>query len=159
MKGLKALKVLLLSFILGFSVHAVAVVDINSANVEELQQLKGIGPKKASDIVAYREVHGAYKSVDELLNVSGIGKATLEKLRDELVVSGNHEKVKDSKKGKEAEQVAKEQGKKSEEPQTKGSGAEAGKEAMTGKSDGKGTASSSGKEEKVKKKDASKNKE
>jgi hypothetical protein len=78
---------LLLSFFIGLSVNAFAVVDINTANIAELQQLRGIGAKKAADIIAYREKHGEFKSVDELINVKGIGKVTLENLRDELVVS------------------------------------------------------------------------
>ena len=78
---------LLLSFFIGLSVNAFAVVDINTANIAELQQLRGIGAKKAADIIAYREKHGEFKSVDELINVKGIGKVTLENLCDELVVS------------------------------------------------------------------------
>ena len=83
---LKTIKVLLISAIWGLSTAALAVVDINTANQEELQTLKGIGAKKAADIIAYREAHGGFKSVEELLNVKGIGKATLEKLRTEIAV-------------------------------------------------------------------------
>lgn len=86
MKFTQILKGLLLSIAVGTSVTALAVVDINKANIAELQQLKGIGAKKATDIVNYREAHGSFKSVDELINVKGIGKATLEKLRGELTV-------------------------------------------------------------------------
>ena len=86
---LKTIKVLLMSAILGLSTTVLAVVDINTANQEELQTLKGIGAKKAADIIAYREAHGGFKSVEELLNVKGVGKATLEKLRTEIVVEGD----------------------------------------------------------------------
>ena len=86
---LKTIKVLLMSAILGLSTAALAVVDINAANQEELQTLKGIGAKKAADIIAYREAHGGFKDVEELLNVKGVGKATLEKLRSEIVVEGD----------------------------------------------------------------------
>ena len=82
---------LLLGFFIGLSVNAFAVGNINTANIAELQQLKGIGAKKAADIIAYREKHGEFKSVDELINVKGIGKVTLESLRDELVVSSKAE--------------------------------------------------------------------
>ena len=58
---LKTIKVLLMSAILGLSTAALAVVDINAANQEELQTLKGIGAKKAADIIAYREAHGGFK--------------------------------------------------------------------------------------------------
>ena len=86
---LKTIKVLLMSAILGLSTAALAVVDINAANQEELQTLKGIGAKKAADIIAYREAHGGFKDVEELLNVKGVGKATLEKLRSEIAVEGD----------------------------------------------------------------------
>ena len=57
------------------------LVDINRATPEELDALPGIGPAKARAIVAYREAHGTFRNVEELLNVSGIGEATLAKLR------------------------------------------------------------------------------
>lgn len=61
-------------------------VNINSATRHELQMLDGIGEIKATAIIAYREQHGAFSSVDDLINVSGIGEKTLEKLRDKLTV-------------------------------------------------------------------------
>ena len=82
---------ILLGLIASLSTYVFAAVNINTANVEELQQLKGIGAKKAAEIVAYREAHGEFKNVDELTNVKGIGKATLEKLRQELVVKNEAE--------------------------------------------------------------------
>ena len=59
-----------------------AVIDINSAPVEELQRLPGIGEKRAQAIVAWREEHGPFQSVDELVQVSGIGEKLLAGLRD-----------------------------------------------------------------------------
>ena len=82
---------ILLGLIASLSTCVFAAVNINTANVEELQQLKGIGAKKAAEIVDYREAHGEFKNVDELTNVKGIGKATLEKLRQELVVKNEAE--------------------------------------------------------------------
>ncbi|KMN81765.1 topoisomerase [Chromobacterium sp. LK11] len=67
---------------------AFAAVNINTANQQELEALKGIGPVKAKAIVDYRAKNGPFKSVDDLKNVSGIGDKTLEKLRSELAVSG-----------------------------------------------------------------------
>lgn len=62
-----------------------AVVDLNSADAETLtRELIGIGAIKAEAIVAYREAHGPFASVDELLEVNGIGAATLEKNRARL---------------------------------------------------------------------------
>ena len=82
---------ILLGLIASLSTCVFAAVNINTATVEELQQLKGIGAKKAAEIIAYREAHGEFKNVDELTNVKGIGKATLEKLRQELVVKNEAE--------------------------------------------------------------------
>ena len=83
---MKYIKNLLITAFLGLSATVLAAVNINTANVEELQQLKGIGAKKAADIVAYRETNGDFKTVDELTKVKGIGKATLNKLRDDITV-------------------------------------------------------------------------
>ena len=58
------------------------VIDINSAPVEDLQRLPGIGEKRAQAIVAWREEHGPVQSVDELVQVSGIGEKLLAGLRD-----------------------------------------------------------------------------
>ncbi|XLY90020.1 ComEA family DNA-binding protein [Ectopseudomonas mendocina] len=66
----------------------VAVVNLNTADADTLQrELAGIGETKAKAIVAYREEHGNFVSVDELLEVKGIGQATLEKNRDKLSVN------------------------------------------------------------------------
>ena len=59
-------------------------VSLNQATTGELETLPGIGPSKAAAIIKYREEVGAFKSIDELTNVSGIGERTLEKLRDSL---------------------------------------------------------------------------
>ncbi|MCQ4348753.1 helix-hairpin-helix domain-containing protein [Pseudomonas stutzeri] len=65
-----------------------AKVDLNSADAATLaRELNGIGEAKARAIVEYREANGAFSSVDELLEVKGIGAATLEKNRDRLVVN------------------------------------------------------------------------
>lgn len=61
-------------------------VDINTAGLEELQTLSGIGPTLAQRIIDYREANGPFASVDELVKVKGIGEATLEKFRDSAAV-------------------------------------------------------------------------
>jgi competence protein ComEA len=61
-------------------------VDLNAAGRDRLETLPGIGQVKAQAIIAYREQHGRFTSVDELLNVPGIGPATLERLRGLVVV-------------------------------------------------------------------------
>ena len=61
-------------------------IDLNAADVYELQRLPGIGEARAQDIVAYREEHGPFQSVDELDNVKGIGEGILAGLRDYAAV-------------------------------------------------------------------------
>ena len=61
-------------------------LDLNRAAAEELAGLPGIGEVLAERIVAYREEHGPFTSVEELLNVSGIGEKKLEALRPEVTV-------------------------------------------------------------------------
>jgi competence protein ComEA len=61
------------------------VVDINSASKKELSGLSGIGPKKAEAIVRYRDKH-CFKNLNELVNVKGIGKKTVEKNRKNIKV-------------------------------------------------------------------------
>lgn len=56
-------------------------VDLNRADGAALERLPGIGPALARRILAEREAHGRYRSVDELLRVSGIGRGRLERLR------------------------------------------------------------------------------
>jgi competence protein ComEA len=57
-------------------------IDLNSATVEQLDTLPGIGPVTAAAIVAWRDANGSFASVDQLGDVDGIGPARLEKLRD-----------------------------------------------------------------------------
>lgn len=63
------------------------LVNINTATEEELNALTGIGPSKAAAIAAYREENGPFASIEELMEVSGIGEKTFEQLRDEITVS------------------------------------------------------------------------
>jgi competence protein ComEA len=60
-------------------------ININDANQDELESLPGIGPAKAADIIAYREMIGSFSSLEDLLEISGIGTATLESLREYLI--------------------------------------------------------------------------
>jgi len=60
-------------------------VNINTAGAEELATLlKGIGAKKAQQIVDYRDANGEFKTADDLANVKGIGAATVEKNRQRI---------------------------------------------------------------------------
>ena len=62
-------------------------INLNTATSEQLQTISGIGAKRTEDIIAYRESHGGFQSVDDLKNVSGIGDKTLDKIRESLYVA------------------------------------------------------------------------
>ena len=67
---------------------AVAQVNINTATLDELDGLKGIGPTKAQAIIDFRKKNGPFKTVDDLQNVPGIGPATLKDIRKDVMVTG-----------------------------------------------------------------------
>lgn len=62
-------------------------INLNTATLEELETLEGLGPTKAKAIIQYRGEHGGFRSVDELLQVSGIGERTLERIKAKIFVS------------------------------------------------------------------------
>ena len=68
------------------SVSGTELVNINDASVKELAGLEGIGKTKAEAIIAYRSENGKFESVDDIKNVEGIGKKTLEKIRSRITV-------------------------------------------------------------------------
>lgn len=65
---------------------AMAMVNINTATVRELETLPSIGPVKAKAIEDYRREHGHFKSKEEIIKVKGIGQATFGKLKDHISV-------------------------------------------------------------------------
>ncbi|MFZ2888882.1 ComEA family DNA-binding protein [Sulfuricurvum sp.] len=69
-----------------FFSFAFGVVNINKANSAQLQTLYGIGPTKATEILKYRKAHGGFKSVNELVNVKGIGPKTVQKLKSQVSI-------------------------------------------------------------------------
>lgn len=82
----KLLSILLvLAGLIAFPVFA--AVNINTATQSELESVKGLGPAKAKAIIEYREANGVFKSVDDLDNVKGFGKASIDKMREELSVN------------------------------------------------------------------------
>ena len=63
-----------------------ALININTADSSQLQEITGIGEKKATEIIQYRENNGSFQTVDELTNVNGIGEKTLENIRSQITV-------------------------------------------------------------------------
>lgn len=61
-------------------------VNVNSASIKQLSALKGIGIKRAEAIVEYRSTYGKFKSVDDLLNVKGIGEKFIAKNKANLAI-------------------------------------------------------------------------
>lgn len=69
-----------------FSLPAWATVDINAAGQEQLQELKGVGPKKAQAIIDYRKKNGPFKSASDLDKVPGFGAKTVDALKKDITV-------------------------------------------------------------------------
>lgn len=61
-------------------------IQINTATKDQLEKISGIGPRKAENIIKYREQHGPFQKVEDLLEVDGIGEKSLEKMKDEIIV-------------------------------------------------------------------------
>lgn len=66
--------------------QAMTVVNVNKAGAEELQTIRGIGPKLAERIITYRAEQGLFKQVEDLVNVRGISQAKLEKMRSQISI-------------------------------------------------------------------------
>lgn len=62
------------------------LIDINTADRQELMRIPGIGESKADRIIEYRQIHGRFGSIEELMNVSGIGSGMYEKMKDCITV-------------------------------------------------------------------------
>lgn len=62
------------------------LVNINTAGTTELSSLAGIGEQRAKDIVAYREKHGAFSCIEDIMKVSGIKEATFERIKEQICV-------------------------------------------------------------------------
>ena len=63
------------------------LIDINTASAAELEELPGIGPTTAQKIVEYRELNGPFVNTEDIINVSGIGPGTYERIKDLITVS------------------------------------------------------------------------
>jgi len=79
---------LILITLVGFSGLASAAVNINTATKEELTSIKGIGDKRAQDIIDYRAKNGPFKTVDDLEKVPGIGPGFMKRVRSQITTTG-----------------------------------------------------------------------
>jgi competence protein ComEA len=90
MKGVNVMpnfKVLILTICLALASFGALAVDVNNADAATLAaELQGVGPAKAAAIVAYREANGPFKRLKDLTKVKGIGRQTIEKNRDRLLI-------------------------------------------------------------------------
>ena len=64
----------------------ISIVNINTASIEELDSLPGIGSSKAQNIIDYRNINGKFGSIEEILNVNGIGTAIYEQIKTYITV-------------------------------------------------------------------------
>lgn len=63
------------------------MIDINTADADELKKLNGIGDSLSEDIINYRNANGGFKKIDDIKNVSGIGNSKFEKIKNNIKVS------------------------------------------------------------------------
>ena len=63
------------------------MININRATAQELTALSGIGDVRAENIIRHREARGGFASIEEIMNVSGIGERTFENIRDRITVN------------------------------------------------------------------------
>ena len=61
-------------------------VDINTATLENLQKIKGIGPKLARRIIEFRKINGTFETIQDIVRVRGIGKAKFDEIKDAISV-------------------------------------------------------------------------
>ncbi|MDY6821919.1 MAG: helix-hairpin-helix domain-containing protein, partial [Deferribacterota bacterium] len=69
-----------------FITVAIAKIDLNSATKKQLMSLDGIGEVKAEAIIEYRERYGKIYSIEELININGIGKKTIENIKGDVLL-------------------------------------------------------------------------
>lgn len=77
----------------GAQPEAIPRVDLNAAGVDELEEIPGVGPTLARRIVEFRDEFGPFESVDDLLNVRGIGVRSLERMRPYVFVQASGERA------------------------------------------------------------------
>ena len=80
--------VLFLAALFAYAGLALAAINVNTASKEQLEALDGIGPVKAQAIIDYRKKNGPFKSVEDVKKVDGIGDATYDQIKGDLVTKG-----------------------------------------------------------------------
>lgn len=90
MKRIMIVLMFLMSMMLAGGAYAGDMLNVNTATAVQLETIKGIGPKTAAAIVAYRTEHGDFSSVDALTAVKGIGDKKLMKIAGGLTVDTKH---------------------------------------------------------------------
>lgn len=75
------------SFPTGGAASGKTLVNLNTASDTDLETLPGVGPSKAAAIMEYRETNGRFRSIEELMEISGIGEKTFEKLKEYITVN------------------------------------------------------------------------
>jgi competence protein ComEA len=84
---MKWLHTIIMSLFLSLSAFAAQPVNVNTADAQTIaDNLSGVGLSKAQAIVAYREAHGTFKHVDELVSVKGIGLKLIDKNREFILL-------------------------------------------------------------------------
>ena len=93
MNSIKSVLFALVLSLASFAALAAGPVNVNTADAPAIAEaMKGVGLKKAEAIVAYRKEHGAFKSLDQLAEVKGIGLKTVEANRAALTLGGSASK-------------------------------------------------------------------
>ena len=92
MENMKKLYLMLIA-LLAFSGFANAGVEVNKATQSDLEAISGLGPVKAKAIIDYRAKNGAFRTVEDLDRVKGIGESTLARIANDITIDGKAVKV------------------------------------------------------------------